>query len=191
MQRLSTSWSPERLLQDNAIVRTVHNFNKRSKFCTHIMGTHLRSNWWGGLPAPNCLPKKKSKVTITRRKEVDLKDSKHKCSSSSHDWKWHCTDEKKLIDEIIIPNIPSQYLRDFRQHHEEANYLRDLGKKLTDIIPGDEDVNRRDKRRENSNKDGINNQEKIDKEDNSSKLLFKDDIQKLMWTSQRSWVGWL
>ena len=80
--------------------------------------------------------------TITWRKVVDLKDSKHKCSSSSHDWKWHCTDEEKMIDEIIIPNIPSQYLREFRLHHEEDNSLRDLGKKLTDIIPEDEDDNR-------------------------------------------------
>ena len=96
---------------------------------------------------------------------------------------------RKTIDEIIIPNIPSQYLREFRLHHEEGNSLSDLGKKLTDIIPETKDVNKKNKRRENSNKDGIKTQKTIDKKDNSSKLWLKDDIQKLMWTSQWTWVG--
>ena len=43
--------------------------------------------------------------------------------------------KKKIIDEIIIPNISSQYLQEFRLHSNNTNYLHELLRKLSDIIP--------------------------------------------------------
>ena len=40
-----------------------------------------------------------------------------------------------MIDEIIIPNLPSQHLREFRLHRIETNPLREISRKLSDIIP--------------------------------------------------------
>ena len=56
--------------------------------------------------------------------------------------------KKQMIDEIIIPNIPSQYLREFRLHSNDNDSLRELSRKLSDIIPENDESNRRDKRRE-------------------------------------------
>ena len=62
--------------------------------------------------------------------------------------------KKKLIEDIIIPNIPSQYSRKSHLHYEEADYFRDLATKLTNIIPKNEEhVNKRDKTREHNEKD--------------------------------------
>ena len=62
--------------------------------------------------------------------------------------------KKQLIDEVIIPNIPSQYFRKFRLHYDKAASLRNLARKITNINPENEEhVNRRDKRREHNGND--------------------------------------
>ena len=61
--------------------------------------------------------------------------------------------KKEMIDEIVIPNIPSQHLREFRLHSNENDSLRELSRKLSDIIPDNDDSNRREK----GKKGNINN----------------------------------
>lgn len=62
--------------------------------------------------------------------------------------------KKELIDEVFIPNIPFQYFRKFCIHYDKAASLRNLARKITDIIPENEEhVNRRDKRREHNGND--------------------------------------
>jgi len=59
--------------------------------------------------------------------------------------------KKQMIDKIVIPNIPSQYLREFCLHHNEKDTLCELSHKLSDIIPENNDIRQRDKRRERNN----------------------------------------
>lgn len=59
--------------------------------------------------------------------------------------------KKKLTNEIIIPNILSQYLKEFRFHYDEAGSHHGLARKYTDIITENEERgNRRDKRIEHN-----------------------------------------
>ena len=63
--------------------------------------------------------------------------------------------KKQMMDEIIIPSIPFQHLREFRLNSNENDSLREISRKLSDIIP-DNDENRRDqgkKGNRNNNRD--------------------------------------
>ena len=88
--------------------------------------------------------------------------------------------KKQMIDEIIIPNIPSQYLREFRLNSNENDSLRKISRKLSDIIPENDESNRRNKgKKGNRNnprdtptpRNGRENQTQRD----SSKKTFKNE----------------
>jgi len=57
--------------------------------------------------------------------------------------------KEQMIEEVIVPNIPTQYLREFRLHSNVNDSLRELTRKLSDIIPENDDSN---SRRENKGK---------------------------------------
>ena len=47
--------------------------------------------------------------------------------------------KKKTMDDIIILNIPLQYLRKFRLHSNDSASLHELSRKISDIIPENDD----------------------------------------------------
>ena len=87
-----------------------------------------------------------------------------------------------MIDEIIIPNIPSQYLRELRLHSNENDSFSKLSRKLSDIIPENDKYNRRDKgRKGNRNnprdtpRDTPRNGRGNQTQRGSSKKIFKNE----------------
>ena len=85
--------------------------------------------------------------------------------------------KKQMIDEIIIPNIPSQYLREFHLHSNENDSLRKLSRKISDIIP-ENDENRRDKGKKwnrNNNRDTPRNGKGNQTQRGSSNNTFKNE----------------
>ena len=66
---------------------------------------------------------------------MDLKNTKYKCSSFVHEQSGNALTKIKLIDMIAISNIPFQYVRELFLYYNEAEHLRDIGRKLTDVIP--------------------------------------------------------
>ena len=47
--------------------------------------------------------------------------------------------KKQIMDEIIILNIPSQYLRKYGLHSNDTDSLHELSRKISDIIPENDD----------------------------------------------------
>ena len=107
------------------------------------MGVNYRSNCRKSKPRSNGLLEKNSEGrSLTVKKWISRIQNINALLTHMSEDSIVLT-KKQIMNEIIISNIPLQYLREFRLYSNDIDSLRKLSRKLSDIIPENDDRNRR------------------------------------------------